>query len=318
MPITQRFSARAVLRSLGLLAMLGSSGCAPGAGVESVRGAALPGFAGDDVELDTFVQKIPKTSLSLELVRVPMPGEREPLWFASHEVSWDAYDVFVFALDEQDGETDADAIVRPSKPYVLADYGFGRAGFPVISVSPQGAQAFCTWLSLRTGRRYRLPTEVEWEAAASAAGFDAAGTVLREAGQKFAWLADNAQRRTHRLGRRRTDAAGLHDLFGNAAEWCLDAEGAPVLKGGSFQTMAAEVSPAWRAVPTPAWKQRDPQIPKSPWWLSDAPFAGFRVVCEDVAAAPDGPADALPAAAPADTDTDAPDSADHSPTEDDR
>ena len=30
----------------------------------------------------------------------------------------------------------------------------------------------------------------------------------------------------------------------------------------------------------PEWQDKDPQIPKSRWWLSDAPFAGFRIVCE--------------------------------------
>jgi hypothetical protein len=53
-----------------------------------------------------------------------------------------------------------------------------------------------------------------------------------------------------------------------------------VLRGGSFLDPAGEVGCAPRKFPSPAWNASDPQFPKSRWWLADAPFAGFRVVCE--------------------------------------
>ena len=52
------------------------------------------------------------------------------------------------------------------------------------------------------------------------------------------------------------------------------------LRGGSFRDSAAVVGPHARAVQGSSWNERDPQIPQSRWWLSDAPFVGFRIVRE--------------------------------------
>ena len=69
---------------------------------------------------------------------------------------------------------------------------------------------------------YRLPTEAEWEYACRAGGtgdFDfGAADKLRQ----FAWFADNAESRTHVVGERKPNRWGLHDLYGNVAEWCED------------------------------------------------------------------------------------------------
>jgi formylglycine-generating enzyme required for sulfatase activity len=78
------------------------------------------------------------------------------------------------------------------------------------------------------------------------------------------------------VGARKPDALGLFDLFGNAAEWVTTSDGTRVTRGGSFRD--AVVGPASRAVQDDSWNERDPQLPKSRWWLSDGPFAGFRVV----------------------------------------
>ena len=72
------------------------------------------------------------------------------------------------------------------------------------------------------------------------------------------------------------NAFGLYDVHGNAAEWV--AEG--WLVGGSYGDEAADLAFGKRKKTTPAWNASDPQIPKSTWWLADAPFAGLRVVCE--------------------------------------
>ena len=51
-------------------------------------------------------------------------------------------------------------------------------------------------------------------------------------------------------------------------------------RGGSFRDAAERVGPAARAVQDDSWNERDPQLPKSRWWLSDGPFVGFRIVRE--------------------------------------
>jgi hypothetical protein len=49
--------------------------------------------------------------------------------------------------------------------------------------------------------------------------------------------------------------------------------------GGCYKDAAGSPC-SMQKIPVPEWNDTDPQIPKSIWWLSDAPFAGFRVVCE--------------------------------------
>jgi hypothetical protein len=53
-----------------------------------------------------------------------------------------------------------------------------------------------------------------------------------------------------------------------------------VVRGGAFRDPAAAVGPEARAVRAASWNERDPQIPQSRWWLSDAPFVGVRIVRE--------------------------------------
>jgi hypothetical protein len=56
--------------------------------------------------------------------------------------------------------------------------------------------------------------------------------------------------------------------------------GRPVTRGGSFRDAPQTVGPSARAVQDDSWNERDPQIPQSRWWMSDAPFVGFRIVRE--------------------------------------
>lgn len=225
------------------------------------------------------LDSIPGTLVRFEMVRVP--GE-PALWIGRTEVTWDMYDAFALSrpdsTERQRRSRDADAVARPTRPYGAPDYGWGHAGFPVISVAYTAALAFCEWLSARTGKTYRLPTETEW---LRVAGLAASGQPLAAATRDaLAWHAGNSAGRTHRVGEKERDALGLHDLFGNAAEWVVGGERRPVTRGGSFRDAAERVGPDGRAVQDDTWNERDPQIPQSRWWLSDAPFAGFRIVRE--------------------------------------
>jgi len=200
---------------------------------------------------------------------VKVPGKA--LWVGRTEVTWDLYDAFALSKpDDAERLAGVDAVARPTRPYGAPDYGWGHAGYPVISVAYTGAQAFCEWLSVRTGKHYRLPTEAEWE--------DIAAMAAPESPADIAWHVANATGTTHPVGQKPPDKLGLHDLFGNAGEWVTPASGRPVLRGGSFRDRASSVGPTMRSVQDDTWNERDPQIPQSRWWMSDAPFAGFRIV----------------------------------------
>lgn len=219
----------------------------------------------------TYQETIPGTMVRFEMVPVPGDGEGiAPFYLGRTEVTWDMYDVFALGLDEKTAEGEPDAVARPSRPYGAPDYGWGHAGYPAISIAREAAHVFAAWLSDVTGKPYRLPTEAEWEHAARLA---AAETDL----DAVAWHRGNASRRTHPVGSRKPDALGLFDLFGNAAEWVATADGTRVTRGGSFRDPLERVRAGGRAAQADSWTERDPQLPKSQWWLSDGPFVGFRV-----------------------------------------
>jgi formylglycine-generating enzyme required for sulfatase activity len=251
------------------------------AGLASAAGAAAQ--ARDGPSFVPYAEGIAGTLVSVEMMPVPggwvqMAGGRvevAPFWMSRTEVTWDAYDVFVYRLDRRDTAA-ADAVSRPSRPYVLPGDHFGHRGHPALAMTYHAAAAFAAWLSAKTGRRYRLPTEAEWELACRHAGGPADSTGLAAR----AWHWDNARDRTHPVGGLAPNALGLHDLLGNVAEWVAGADGGPVAKGGAFTDEAAEVACGASKRQTPAWNASDPQLPKSRWWLADAPFIGFRLVRE--------------------------------------
>ena len=224
-----------------------------------------------------YRETIAGTSVSFEMVLV-QGGAVKPFYIGRTEVTWDLFDVFRFGLDTRADTPGVDAISRPSPPYGAPDYGWGHAGYPAISITRGAADAFCRWLSAKTGKAYRLPTDAEWsQAAALAAG--RTRLTLERLGS-LAWHRGNAGGRTHAVATKSADELGLFDLFGNAGEWVTTADGKLIVRGGSFRDPPGAVGAEARAVQDERWNERDPQLPKSSWWLSDAPFAGFRIVRE--------------------------------------
>jgi formylglycine-generating enzyme required for sulfatase activity len=110
----------------------------------------------------------------------------------------------------------------------------GNANKPVENVSWNDARAFCQKLSRKTGKKYRLPSEAEWEYACRA------GTTTRyffgdNANQleQYAWFWGSSNSGTHPVGQIKPNPWGLYDLYGNIWEWCEDGwhkyyKGAPV------------------------------------------------------------------------------------------
>lgn len=172
-----------------------------------------------------------------------------------------------------------DAIARPSKSYILPDLGWGHHGYPAINISFISAQMYCRWLTKATGKKYRLPTEAEWEFACRA-GAAGDGKLPRPLLEKSAWYLGNSDKLSHPVGKKLPNAWKLFDMYGNVGEWATDLEGKSILCGGTFRDLAAHIAATTRRRWTPKWQETDPQLPKSRWWLSDGPFVGFRVVCE--------------------------------------
>ena len=80
---------------------------------------------------------------------------------------------------------------------------------------------------------------------------------------------------------KKPNAWGFVDTLGNAAEWVMISDGKGALAGGSFIDKAENVHAGARKTYHPDWQAQDAHTPKSKWWLSDAPFAGMRIVRED-------------------------------------
>ena len=138
-------------------------------------------------------------------------------YMATKEVTWSEYDEFAFSLDLQrkrklglTGPKDAgDAVSRPTPPYADESWGWGKEAQPVIGVTQYAASRYCEWLSARTGKKYRLPTEAEWEYAARAGTTTAYsfGDDPATVGD-YAWFRDNAGEQPHVGGAKKPNAVG--------------------------------------------------------------------------------------------------------------
>src|SRR5947209_11577359 len=227
-----------------------------------------------------YRDSIPGTLVRFEMM--PVPGDR-PFWIGKTEVTWDEYDIWAFRLDltPRERSSGVDATARPSRPYGAPDRGFGHHGYPALAMTYFAAQTYCAWLSAKTGKKYRLPTDAEWTRAARL-GLGGDSGLTAERRDALAWHAGNAGAKAHPAAAKAADAMGLYDMLGNVAEWVTgtDSGGRPVVRGGSWNDPPDHVSPTARARQTPAWNETDPQFPKSRWWLADAPFVGFRIVRE--------------------------------------
>lgn len=281
--------------------------------------AALPAMPGTAFAADTKLEKktieIKDTVVKFNMLKLPAGSieiqvgdsvqkrEIKSIWMAETECSWDEFDTYAYGLDITDPTEKIDSVskTRPSKPYGAPDFGFGHAGYPCLADTYFSAEMYCKWLSQKTGKKFRLPTEAEWEYAARCGG--APVKLEKDALDKVAWFEDNSEETPHPVKKKEANPWGFYDILGNALEWVqkdpetLKADEAAdkasdpdkpthkattmIAKGGSWKDPVDKINTAQKFYQTPAWNVTDPQNPKSRWWLSDGKFISFRVVCED-------------------------------------
>ncbi len=300
-------------------------------------------------KFENFTEQIPGSTVTFDMVALPggtfemgSPNS-EPLrdpdegpvrkitlsrfWIAKTEVTWDEYMAFFRATGSQ-GRTEGqkvtkknvDAISGATPPWGAPDQGWGKGKRPAITMSWHAANVYCQWLSKVTGKKYRLPTEAEWEYACRGGTetpyffpgdpkkFTSEGFLRKIFRPDTAVISSrvvynmNSDGRTREPGGMIPNPFGLKNTSGNVAEFCSDyysptayrndstdmvnpkgpARGSEhVIRGGSFKSDARDVRSAARDyTKTKAWLVTDPQIPKSIWWYSDCIDVGFRVVCE--------------------------------------
>ncbi|WP_442484798.1 SUMF1/EgtB/PvdO family nonheme iron enzyme [Aeoliella sp. SH292] len=279
-----------------------------------------------------YTTTIPGTDVKYTMV--PVPGGEyvmkrhdktftvkvEPFWMGATEVTWAEYQKYMelttafskfddAGLRQVTAENEIDAITSPSKLYEPS-FTFSSGddpNQPAVSMSQYAAKQYTKWLSLMSGKFYRLPSEAEWEYAclAGSKAKYAHGDDAETLGD-FAWYIDNADYELGAVGTKKPNAWGLSDMHGNAAEWVLDgfdatdtdpADGSTVsvgesiawteelyprtLKGGSWQHEAEECTADSRwPSDDDEWRINDPNSPQSPWWFAgdEGQQVGFRLL----------------------------------------
>ena len=265
------------------------------------------------VRAGTFLMGSPESEANRQDEEGPQHQvEISPFWIGKYEITWDTYEIWGDEIDilrrriikspTSPRDEVADAVTRPTEPYTDMSFGMGMGQHPAICMTQHAARMYCRWLSAKTGRYYRLPTEAEWEYACRAGSNTAYsfGDNVSELGD-HAWYTENSDEEYHKVGLKKPNSWGLFDMHGNVAEWVLDqhlpdfygsqaaskmknplaipSELFPrVVRGGGWDDNAPMLRSAARVGSTEEWKEQDPQIPQSIWYHTDALGVGFRIV----------------------------------------
>ena len=265
----------------------------------------------------SFTEYIPGTRVSFKMVAIPggtfklgSPEDepyRDPdegperevtisrFFMGKAEVSWDEYLAFYTETGSSGRTTDTespqpesepDAISGPTPPYGDPGQGWGKGGRPAITMTYHAARVYCEWLSKKTGKKYRLPTEAEWEYAArggTSGAYFFSGDPKKYNEERllnrifgvdtttinsYVIYRGNSGGITGTAEGVRENPFGLVNTLGNVSEFCMDWYGQDayaaypergitdptgpatgkehVIRGGSFRSMSPEVRCAAR------------------------------------------------------------------------
>lgn len=199
----------------------------------------------------------------------------DDFWMGKYEVTFKQYDYFC----------------KETGRVIPSDEGWGRGRRPVINVSWYDAQAYCEWLTNKTDRKYRLPTEAEWEYACRAGttgvyywGNEPSGKYANGRNEDTHPWPPDGYLHTAPVGSFPPNAYGLYDMLGNVHEWCLDYFHQnfynysqlrnPANPGGAVANRTVIRGASWRHT----YELRSSY--RGWWWRSEKglPVLGFRVV----------------------------------------
>ncbi|MDR1373142.1 MAG: SUMF1/EgtB/PvdO family nonheme iron enzyme [Dysgonamonadaceae bacterium] len=232
-------------------------------------------------EFTNFTEQIPGTAIVFNMVAIPEgtfkmgspdrekfhKDDESPIhnvtlsrFFMSElEVTWDMYWTF-YSKTTSEGRTppenvfannsrpDVDAVAGPTPPFGYPDQGWGGGQRPAITMTHYGAETFCQWLSLVTGKKYRLPTEAEWEYAARGgtetpyffegkpASYSNEGFWRKFSSADTKIISDyvvyinNSKNRTETPDSVKANPFGLKNMLGNVMEYCADTYDAEAYK----------------------------------------------------------------------------------------
>lgn len=220
-------------------------------------------------KFENFTEMIPGSGVSFEMVAVqggtfkmgspkdePLRDDDEgpvhqvkvsDFWMGKVEVTWDEYLTFFKATSSQ-GRTEGaeiknknvDAISGPTPPWGAPDQGWGKGPRPAITMSWHAASVYCEWLSKVTGKKYRLPTEAEWEYASRGGTsypyffdgnpkkYSSQGLMKKIFGPDTTQIAsrviykENSYSRSQEPEIVKENPFGLKNMLGNVAEFCSD------------------------------------------------------------------------------------------------
>ena len=258
--------------------------------VREVDLSQIPDFYQDSLPSD-----LGPVPFSMVLVQGDEDAGVKPFYMAAHEVTWAMMTDWLYSneLNAVDAAAEIEAGLRPTPLWgtLSEQFQVSDKDHPAMGMTRLTAEAFCKWLSKKTGRKYRLPTHQEWLHA-----LELGGGIPGDLGP-VAWHKHNAVISnetfvsiTSPVGSKHPNQLGIHDMLGSVAEWVTKTGDVHYVVGGSINTPPDEIAEAWKAVEDlEVWSASYPNLPVSRYWYVDYYYSGIRLVCEPASVAANPP-----------------------------